>query len=171
MPNLSRIKWLRFEPDIGENLSLPVEERFYLEIPRGLTKEQVAAFHSGFFPKMELIDTDKLEGEAKLTAEKSNKAMLATLGPSRIDALEPHLRLGKVPLTIDGGEPLTTVRQYLELFVDQTSLYQLLELSRELTRANSMEGTLELFSARPSGGSSSTADQSNARGETRKAVH
>lgn len=161
MPNLSRIKWSRFEPDIDNNRHLPEGQRFYMELARGLSKEEMAAFRASFFQSQ---ISDGLEGEALKKAE-------ADWRDARVASLLPHVRLGKTPLVLDGGEAVATVAQYLGLFAEQASLYQWIELARELMHINSVAGNEALFSARPSGGSSSTADQSSARGEPNKAVH
>lgn len=175
MPSLSRITWHRFEPRIGNNTELPVEQRFFLEVARGLTKEQLKAFGEAFFRQPEsdgLTDEQvaALSNDEQAKRTEALKAAETRAHDERVAELKRWVRFGSQTLVVD-GQVIENVGAYLDFFDAQANRFEWLELARELYRVNSITGNEELFSARPSGGSSSTADQSTARGAIQKAVH
>jgi hypothetical protein len=149
--NLTRtFRWERFEPNLGENLELPEEKRFFLLISSGLSKVAMAEL-SGRFE-----DLQKRLASEEMTEE------------SLIDALEAvyngTIKVGE-PSTID-GKKVDTFRDYLAVVVGVTGLYSWLELFTALRDFNSYSGTRALFYARRSGGISSIPAQSAAKNES-----
>lgn len=184
MPNLTRTyRWERFEPHLGDNLELPPERRFYLEVASGLTKEQLEAFERATVTvdlvasaekelqperdRMEAVQKDPASTSEQVTAAleewatKFQNAVNQALAAHFERALTPVVRLGAEPLTVD-GTAITTLRAYLDLIVKLGGQYNLRELASTVRGYNTLEGAKALFSERPSGGGSSTRAKSSA---------
>lgn len=129
MASLSLQKWARYEPSIPGNLELPEAERFYLEVAAALP---VVRFQA-------LVEQ---ASEAKDEA-------------TAISAVSEVVRLGKVPLVLDGVE-VATLAEYLAAITAQRTMPLWNELTERLVHFNTYAGIRELFSARPSGGTAST---------------
>lgn len=189
MPNLTRTyRWERFEPHLGDNLELPPERRFYLEVASGLTKEQLAKFELDAKTKIltdEAVAKHAPEKERLLELEKAgapaaeiaeglarwvddvDRSITDCLVEHFIKVLEPVVRLGAEPLTVD-GRAITTLAEYLRLITEVRGRYNLTELSSMVHWYNSREGSAELFYERLSGGGASTlARKTGATGSQR----
>lgn len=143
MANLSLAKWARYEPSIPGNADLPVAERFFLEVASGLT---VVRFQ-------EMLD-----------------ALRAATTPAGIAAaLDGVVRLGTVPLTLD-GEEIRTAADYVEQLLEQRGVPLFAELQERLGHWNSYGGTREVFFERPSGGIASTPGPSTDPGSVQTAA-
>lgn len=139
MANLTLRRWIPFAPDVGDNLALPEAEQLKLEIATALTSEQLKTLLA--------------------SVSESKWGKLTELAP----AFEPYVRV-QAGHSID-GKPLASVADYFAAVCDVSSggaaaIYA--ELTRQVVRLNSVEGELELFSQRRSGGSASTVAPSAA---------
>lgn len=125
-------RWAPFAPDLGENLSLPEKDRFHLEVANGLTAKQ-------------LSDLSAAVGATKFT----ETMKLA-------EVFEPYVRV--VGTNTINGRPLNTVADYFALVTDTSTrgAGAIGALTGEVIRLNSVEGELELFLLRRSGGGAST---------------
>lgn len=190
MPNLTRThRWEPFAPNLGNNLELPPEEQFELEVAAGLTKVEVDDFERR-------VNSPQADVEAvgsPLRAEKDRiEALIAVAGPTdetnaakaaylvKLDealrgelvnhfekVLTPVMRLGTRPLTVN-GTPIATLRGYLELVVQAAeAIYHLREAAQAVRWVNTMEGSKALFSERLSGGGFSTRGPKTAAGNQR----
>jgi hypothetical protein len=130
MAGLTLAKWARYEPSIPGNADLPAGERFYLELHAGMSTVAFGAL---------------------LEALKDAKDAAAVAA-----ALSPSVRLGAVPLTLD-GESVDTLEKYVAAISEQRGSPLLFELQERLVWFNSYGGTRELFCVRPFGGTASTA--------------
>jgi len=131
MAGLTLSRWARYEPSIPGNSDLVVAERFHLELCAGMSTVAFGA----------LLEALK---DAK------DAAAVAT-------ALSPSVRLGVVPLTLD-GEAVDTLEKYVTAISEQRGSPLLFELQERLVWFNSYGGTRELFCVRPFGGTASTAE-------------
>lgn len=163
MANLTRKpRWVRFEPDLGNNLELPPEERFYLEIASSLTKEQLTEAFLTLKAEMESVaETAKAEGRAETAAE---------LAGAITKGIGEYVRTG--PLTVDGVK-VDGLSGYLEHVVaglaDQGG-YNIEEVTVQLRRVNSFTGSRALFYERLSGGATSTQPPSTGLGGSQTAA-
>jgi hypothetical protein len=131
MPSFETLaRWERYEPSLGNNLSLPEKERFYLRICAGLTLDEYLAM------------TDRLQ---VVRGAKDTAAALAGI-----------VELGDEPLRVR-GQKVETLEAYVELAASQVGQDLLMELIAKVTRLNSIGGAQELFSERLSGGSRTTS--------------
>jgi hypothetical protein len=145
MANLQRLsRWHKWEPGLGNNRELPEAERFVLLVAAGLTKTELDAWRENFTSAAEsaIGETEEARANAQLDAYAR--------------ALETVVRMGAVPLTVD-GRPVATLRDYCALLLAQPSLIEWQELIAAVVHFNSYEGAREVFSVRPSGGSAGTA--------------
>lgn len=154
--------WERFEPNVGENHSLPEDRRLFLEVACGLTKVQLKACARGLN-----FDSLAIDGEAaKLEAEKTGEPledvstrMMAALCVDKAAAeWGPYVRIGGGPHTL-GGREVKSLKDYLSVLIEQPGWFNLLELSRVIGQMNSVTGSRALFSGRLSGGPIFTAAQ------------
>jgi hypothetical protein len=148
-------RWARFEPDFGDNLQLPPDERFYFEVQAGLTKEEMKA-------TLERLAAET--GAAPETPEGIAKAFAK--------AFEGLVQMGREPLTVE-GKGVGSLEEYLRLCIElhaDNGGFHLEELSATFRRINSFTGARALFYARPSGGGASTVRQSSASGSSRRAA-
>lgn len=132
-------RWERFEPNIGENLELPKEQRFFLLLASGLSRTALET----------LLEQANRPQAEEVTEESLLDGMHSIL--------EPYARVGE-PSTID-GVTVNSLRDYLKVVFEMTGDYNWLELGRALAHFNSVKGTRELFYARHSGGFSSTTSR------------
>ena len=138
MPTLSLNKWARYEPSIPGNLDLPAAERFYLLVNAS----------------MPAIDFESIVSDIRSAKNDSDLAA----------ALSRAVRMGDVPLTID-GRPVLNSQSYLELVLSHRGAPLWSELQERVMTLNSFEGVRELFFVRPSGGTVSTPEQKAAQSE------
>lgn len=186
--DLSRLyHFERFVPNVGNNHQLPEDEQLTFEVAVGLTKvelqglqrlvsgdelrktsdealaapraEMKALRESGATPDVLAAKADEL-AEAGAVAELDGYARRIAAG------LASYVRVGPGRHTVDGKA--LTLESYLRATFEQPGFFNLSELTRELTRLNSVKGSAELFSAQRSGGSASTGAASSA---TKPAVH
>lgn len=166
MANLSNlIRWQRFEPDLGENRTLP--KPFYLEVAVGLTKPELLQLG-------EAIDAPVLpsreDGAPEPSPEEVEAALVAKADKLAV-ALAPWVRFGSEPLAIN-GEPVTTLTQLLRLYIRAASgAVGLLEVPMALRWFNGAGGgTTQLFFERLSGGFVSTTQPSNGKAGSQRAA-
>lgn len=143
MPSLSLSKWSRYEPSIPGNIELPEAERFFLEVAAGLSVVELQAV----FAELKASSGDA--GIAK--------------------ALEPVVRLGSVPLVLNGA-PVASVGEYVVTVAGQCGFPFLTELQNRIAHCNSYGGTREVFFGRPSGGTASTPGTSTEPGSVQTAA-
>jgi len=129
MAELTRtFKWEKFVPDLGDNRNL--EKPFFFEVASGLSKLE---FKEAMGIWSQLAGT-----EADMCAKAAA-------------SLAPYVRLGSEPLSVS-GQPITTLEAYLALTIEQPSMSGWMELAMAIKYLNSLDGTRELFFARPFGG-------------------
>lgn len=149
MANLTRTwRWERFDPDLGENRSLPEAQRFSLEVASGLTAAQ-------------LQDVFKAIASVSEAAEGDVPAVYS-------QALETVVRVKAPPpgqLHTIAGKPIATLKDYIDVILGMAGVYNVRELALAVREFNSISGTERLFWARQSGGSPTTPDQSAALSE------
>lgn len=150
MPDLKRMwRWHRWEPGLGGNLELEPTKRFWLELAVGLSKVEKDALgqvRASAVP-------EGLEGDALAAAVKASEAEYEA---AWIKNLEPFVRLGTEPLSVE-GVPVKTLGDYVALLFRQPGLLDWSELISTLMHLNGAAGATEVFAARLSGGSSGTA--------------
>lgn len=140
-------RWRRLVPDIGDNLK--AAKPFFLEVAEGVTNDRMERLLSG--------DKAIVKESAAKTREE-----LAGVMAQVVDGL---VRLGTEPLTIN-GEKVETVEQYLLIAARSSNCYLWFELVGTLIQLNTLAGGMELFWQRQSGGTSTTPDQTVAKGES-----
>lgn len=145
MPSLSLKlqKWARYEPTLPGQSDLLPEKRFYLELLVGLTIVERTGL-------CEALGTGGADGFTK--------------------ALEPYVRMGKVSLEVDGAE-VTSLEGYLKALDTPAGALWRRELLEALLYFNSFGGMREVFSVRPFGGASSTADAKTASAASQTVAH
>lgn len=164
-------RWEKFHPDLGENLELAPADRLTLEVASGLPPAVLAEWQRA----LAAAATDAA-GVVQTSAQPENEAAreawakeaAAKVSAAFLDAVAaayaPVVRL--VGSHSVAGRPVTTLREYLGLVVEETAGhggYSLTELRNEVVRLNSLGGQQELFFERRSGGSPSTAPRSAAK--------
>lgn len=142
-------RWVRLEPELGDNRKLPEAKRFFLEVAAGLTKDQMQALFEGLAEKTK---TRNVEGKEMEDIFREYAADLAA-------AFGPFVRMGSEPLRINGAE-VKTLADYFGVGVRQKAQPIITELFAAVRTANSVEGTRELFSGRHSGGFTFTGEPS-----------
>lgn len=143
MADLSLKRWARYEPGIPGNAELKPEERFYLEVQAGLSTVEVRSLFE------QMPQTENAEARAELLAK--------------------AVRLGRVPLRLDGAD-VSTLTDYCRAIESDRGQLLVTELLDMVLRANTYDGVREFFSARPSGGSASTPAPSGAPAGSQTAV-
>lgn len=162
--------WERFEPRIGLNHTLPVEQRFFLEVACGLSKVQLKKVKRATdFSKLQLdqaalveeAKTSKSDDETQAEAiERVTEAAMAAKCTAQLAAeWGPFVRIGSPGHSI-GGVPIATLADYLGAVLGQLGKFNVIELSKVLAQLNSVSGTHALFSERLSGGPISTVGPS-----------
>lgn len=139
MTTLTLTKWDKYFPDIGNNRALPVKERVFLEVERGLSPRA----RQGFY--VALNEVLKSSGETQEGAPSYAHRVAGTLSM--------HVRYGSEPLKHEEGE-VTTLEQYVELVAlqfdrGQRQYYE--ELIALVAKANSFSQEDADFFVRPSG--------------------
>lgn len=155
----------RFVPCLGNNRDLSPTEQLAIEIATGMSKTDMAAFAKGWAAAFE-PPADPPADETPETAVARSAAHLDHQSETLATHWGAFVKLERGGHSIEGVE-VNNLRAYLRVFIDQPGGYSLLELSREVYRHNSVDGTRALFSAARSGGSVGTDDQS----AQRKAAH
>lgn len=153
MANLSTKKWARYEPALPGNAELPAAERFYLEVCAGLSVVELSDVRDGLATKWREL----VEAEA------------ADMGAQLAEKLAPAVRLGAVPLTLD-GVAIDTLGKYLDVIARQSALPLMRELMDCINHHNSWEGLRALFSVRPFGGTTGTASEKTEPAENQTAA-
>lgn len=152
MANLTRTwRWETFEPDFGDNLSLPEGQRLQLEIASGISPAQYRAFGESIQEAAKARDGDSEEVIAKRWA----------------DVFSPVVRMVSPPpgqLHTVEGKTISTLADYIAVLLTMTGIYNLHELTDALRNFNSVEGTSRLFYRRQSGGTSTTRGQTVVKG-------
>lgn len=152
MATLSRNRWERYVPDLGENRSLAEADRLELELASGLTAEELSSLREQMAEAVEVGAAGG--GRAKVAAA------FAT-------ALEGRVRLRGGPHVLDGRE-VKTLAEYLDVVATIADGYSLYEVGTALIEANVFGGRDELFSQRRSGGWVSTRSQLAAKDGARQ---
>lgn len=153
MASLTLSRWERWEPDLGDNLQLPESKRFFLELRSGLSKLDLAAF----------IEKQPVLRKASKDVEDDEARAWDEFAEAWTAHLAPNVRLGTEPLVVDGA-PIEGLGGLVRLYFTQANLAQWTELlDAFVSGVNSVTGRRELFSGRPSGGTSGTAPRSAAR--------
>ncbi len=134
--------WQKFFPNVGNNLELREQDQLYLEVAVGLSKVELKRLSEAI---------GDLEG---LTFEAGAKQLA--------DAWRPFVRLAPGAHTLE-GKPLASIDDYIGAVITQPGLFNLMELSAEAGRLNSIRGTQALFSQRLAGGGASTSKPSTAK--------
>jgi hypothetical protein len=135
---LELTQWEKYFPDIGNNRALPVGERVYLEVERGLSTRQ----REGFTKQLaEVFATAETDGFFHRLAA----------------ALSLHVRFGTGPLKHEAGE-VTTLEGYVELLFDLGNQRYIDDLFGLVRRANSFGKQDADFFERPSGTAPGTSD-------------
>lgn len=152
MANLTRTwRWETFEPDFGDNLSLPEGQRLQFEIASGISPAQFRAVG------------DAIASASKVAPGEDEKAITQRWA----DALAPVVRLVPPPLgqlhTVE-GRTIASMSDYVAVLMEQAGIYNLKELTEAVREFNSVEGTSRLFSQRRSGGSSTIRAQTAVKG-------
>lgn len=143
MPSLSLQKWVPFVPSIPGNWGLPEGERFFVELRAGATM---------------------VEWDAMLEALQK-----PTDDATRVEVLRPFVRLGPVPLSLDGAK-VESLDTLLAAFLGQTGFPLWRELVDRLLYVNRVEGAREVFCGPPSGGASGTPVPSFGKGASATAA-
>lgn len=162
--------WERYEPRLGENHNLPVEQRFFLEVACGLTKMQLKACTRALDFSALRLDAAAVVEEAKASKgeDETHEEALQRVGEQRMGELcvaqlaekwGPFVRVGPGKHTLD-GKPVATLKDYLSAVIAQPGRFNVIELSKVLAQLNSVTGTHALFSERLSGGPISTVGPS-----------
>jgi hypothetical protein len=133
MANLTTARWRKWPLNLGDNLTMPAEEQAFVEVRTGLTKLNLEALDERL---RDLPD----DGAAAAMSQ----------------ALEGLVRVGKVPLVVD-GVTVATLPELMALACGEASMGLLLDVVGGLRYWNSVSGGRELFSERLSGGRSGTA--------------
>lgn len=143
MADLTRThRWLRYVPDLGDNRELAAP--FYVEVASGLTKVQLSDYH------------------AALRAWGETKHELEAFAAATTELLTPYVRMGREPLSVQGRRVLD-LGAYIALGMEVMGESPVLELLRVVREYNELGGPKVLFSAPPSGGTSSTPAPSTGR--------
>ncbi len=159
MANFERLfHFEKFVPNLGNNREL-LTDQLTLDLAVGLTKVQLRAFARGPKEANEApagslsVDEAQLQGSALELARirLQNEAFKTKLA----ELWGPYVKMGPGNHSVE-GVPITSLRDYLSLVVDQPGIFNLIELREEVMRLNSVEGTRALFSDAPAGGSTST---------------
>lgn len=164
MPDLSNtIRWVEYPPDLLGNLE--AERPFYFLLHGSLSKAEVRALREATSRKVgpelpaelpeDATEEQRVARAAELEAhsEETRKAIVARDAA----ALEPYVKLGEEPLTVD-GKRIATLRDYFELVMSPRlmGLNAYFEVQKALIAANTMEPRVSFSSGRSSGGSTST---------------
>jgi len=172
MANFDRLHhWTRFEPQLANNLELPLRDRLALEIATGLSVAEVEAFTKaqstaaaaakGELPRRPGPEATAEENAAYIEAAKAEMERMRTAQAQYLAPLwAPFVRLVPGNHTIN-GKPVATLADYLGLVLTQHGLFNYFEIPRQVLAHNSISGNESLFSLRPFGGSASTDDESN----------
>lgn len=147
--------WERFEPNIGDNRALPVDQRFFLEVACGLSKVEMkqakrAIDFTSLSPNVAectaLAQESKAEDETHAEAlERVVFEQVNELSALKIsDGWSRFFRMGTVSLTID-GKPIENLLGYMRCIIQQEGRYNVIEMAKTLARLNSVEGSRELF--------------------------
>lgn len=129
----TQARWVRFAPDIGNNLELAAGEQLVLEVQAGLTREEMLAFGA----------------DIKAASEGDDKT------DAIIAVLARHVRLVGTNHRI-GGRDINTVSDYAKLCNDIPDQLNMRELFGSVAHFNSLAGSEALFSERRSGGTAFT---------------
>lgn len=141
MADLQRTyRWLRYVPDLGDNRELP--KPFFLELTSGLTTVEMVEFHR------------RVSEWGKAKHETLEDFVEATFR-----LLEPHVRMGKEPLSLR-GKPVPTLKDFVALGLEVLGESPVLELLRVVREYNELGGPKVLFFGPPSGGSTTTPSPS-----------
>lgn len=139
-------RWEKFAPDLGNNLDLPEDKRFNLEIASGL-------------PPARLVQFEEDIGKAAKADNVVESAVLYTA------AMEGLVRV--VGENTIAGIQVNTLKDYVALLMGtpETSvdLFNLIEVTVALREFNSLTGQARLFWRRHSGGLLSMPGQSVAK--------
>ncbi len=153
----------RFDPEIGENRKLPVEQRLFLEVACGMTKVQLTACKRALELSSIVIDADAAKAEAATTGEPVGDVALRMTSVACVDriatAWAPYVRVGAGPRHTLNGVTVASLRDYVAALIEQPGVFNLVELSQVIAQLNSVTGTRALFSERLSGGPIFTAGQ------------
>lgn len=170
MANLKlEMRFEKYVPVVGGNDKLQVP--FYFDLACGLTRAQMNALDKAVSAIFEREVKEAWESLGELPKDSSpeqraehEEARAALMLEAEIKGiarvLEPYVKIGAEPLTID-GQPIRTLEQYFRavaLVADQAAMEEPL---RALRLANSLGGAQVVFSKRPSGGSTGTRSQPN----------
>lgn len=155
-----RFHWERYEPNIGDNLAAPPGERLWFELAVGMSFLDLKEFNR--IPGTLRDSAAPVSKPSSETSEDINAHFEKTRAEANDKAADilsagwaPFVRLGSGSHSVD-GKPLTGLRDYLRFIIEQPGVYNIGELSKEMNRLNSVNGTRALFSEPPSGGSTST---------------
>lgn len=155
----------RFVPNIGNNKQLPQPDQLALELATGMTKVDVLAFNSGIRTSLKSVPPPFVAPEG-MTPEAADEAKANAVLDHRAGVLAgiwgPYVRLEHGGHTIE-GRPVGNLGEYLRALIGQNGSFAIMEISNEVARLNSVDGTLALFSDALSGGSAGTDDQSSAK--------
>ena len=155
--NLSRYKWVRYVPDIGNNREL--ETPLLLEVRTGLSRDELRAWSEAVAkaqqPVIDLFDSEPNAPEEKFLATKAaTDAEMARVISENVRLVGTH--------TVD-GEPLETMAQYLAIVDRLATSAHAKELIRLVPHLNTLREEDALFSERLSGGLATTPRRSAAK--------
>lgn len=152
MPNLrTTVRWERYAPDLpGNRANKPP---FYFEIAADLTKEQFISV------QRDLEAVDEFPEPPKDETEEQALARVKLEDDERVKrsakALAPYVKMGVEPLTID-DVPIKSLEDYFAAVSKFQSKFFYREPASILGQLNNLGGDGGFFSARLSGGRSST---------------
>lgn len=159
-----RHRWEPWAPKLDGNDEL--EKPFFFELVCGLSRAEMRKLDDDM--RRVLGEKTKVASDTMPEAEKSAtpeqrrewfEQLAEKLLAAEIDAvnevLGPLIRMGTEPLTV-AGKPITSFREYLEVVAQVSDQAALMEPLRAVRAANSLNGEQVLFSARRSGGSTTT---------------
>lgn len=160
MPDLTNtVRWVEYAPDLLGNLD--GDRPFYFLLNGSMSKEQLRAMNAALSakvgpPKVAPLPDDATD-EQKAAHAKAMEDFEAAIIARDAAALEPFVRMGDEPLTVD-GKRINSLREYFELVMSPrlVGLGAFMEVRQALVHANTMGPRVSFSSGRFSGGGTST---------------
>jgi hypothetical protein len=168
MPDLTNTtRWVEYVPDLLGNRAC--ERPFYFEVSGSLSRAQLDALRAAV-SKRSALDPPG-EGATDEAVKAYREATRLELVARYATALEPFIRLGDEPLTVE-GVAIKTLADYLDFATSKlTGLATFTEPWQALLAANTMDARTPFFSAQLSGGFTFTTGQNTARAGAKTASH
>lgn len=153
---LSVVRWERYVPDLPGNRASP--QPFHFQLNASMSKEQARELRHAMEPLEPAPDA------APVSPDERRKAKVARYAA----ALEPYVKLGPDPLSLD-GQPVKSLLEYLDAMSQLEFEAYFYEVGWSLQRINSVEGLTAFFSERLSGGFTTTPAPSSGPAKDQRA--